>query len=218
MTLHQAASAFWRMAGQAVLWWGVLAVFASGAIAAAGWRGRQRSLELPSRSLSERFAGRRAARAGEILDVADEAGLVLRQSQDVAARQLSMLEMAIEPDLTVRADRRAFQDILGDVVHRAIEQSPCGRILLTAGRIGGFVHVAVSDDGPGTGGAIRLTRLRDAESLVTLQGGSIELDARPGEGTTVIVRLPAGRTSQDATDPAGVSVLGRETSRANIAD
>jgi hypothetical protein len=80
--------------------------------------------------------------------------------------------MAVHPGLAIQADQRAFREILGDLVRRSIEQSPCGRILLTAAWLDGCVRLSVSDDGPGADGATEFTRLRGAERLVALQGGS----------------------------------------------
>jgi hypothetical protein len=79
--------------------------------------------------------------------------------------------------------------------------------LLTAARVGCRVHASVSDDSPAADGAIRLTRLREADRIVALLGGSMEIQARPGEGTTVTICLPDSDPSDsamnaDRRDPA----------------
>ncbi len=128
--------------------------------------------------------------------------------------------MAVQPGLVIRTDQRPFREILGDLVRRAIEQSPCGCVLLTAARIGSQVHVSVSDDASAADGAIRLTRLGDAERLVALQGGSMDINSRPGEGTTVTIRLPGSDASGsdangDGPDPASARAVARNKSEAN---
>jgi hypothetical protein len=51
------------------------------------------------------------------------------------------------------------------------------------------VQIAVSDDRAATNGA--RNELRPAAELAALQGGGLDLDIRPNEGTTIIIRLPA---------------------------
>ena len=125
------------------------------------------------------------------------------------------------PASSVRTDPRALRQILGDLVSRAIEQSPCGRVLLVAAHVGGRVQITVSDDGPHPDRALQASRLRPAERLAALQGATMEIDARAGQGTTVVLRLPAGVTSRrpgieaDALDPASAWALAeRERERA----
>jgi signal transduction histidine kinase len=141
---------------------------------------------------------------------------VLRGSQSLAMDHLVRLEMAVQPGLTVRVDQHAFRVILQELVRTAIEQSPCGCVLLTATRVGCRVHASVSDDGPEADGASRLARLRHAEGIVALQGGSMEINARAGEGTTVTVRLPGGG-NPDPGDPADLRTESGKSPADNIA-
>jgi hypothetical protein len=198
VTLQQALETIRRGAGVAITWPGMLAVFASTVIAAAGWQRRQRSMR---RERQVQFADSMPPdrSAGGALDAAAEAVAVLRRLQNLATEQLVTLEMAIEPGLAIQADQRALREILAELVRSVIERSPCGRILLTAALLDGSVHITVSDDGPGADGQILLMRLRGTERLIALQGGSMEIDARQGEGATVIVRLPAICASRHAT-------------------
>lgn len=199
MMLHQTLQTIWRLAGQAVLCSSVLGVLLAGGIAVAIWRRSRRSLKRqgPPR-LPAQFPLEQAALQHSVLHVAAEAAAVLQGLQNLATQQFVRLEMAIQPGLAMVGDQRAFRETLGELARSAIEQAPCGCVLLTAARVGCRVHVSVLDDGPGADTATRLTRLRHAQLLVALQGGSLEINARPGEGTTVIVRLPG-------SDP-GVSV------------
>jgi hypothetical protein len=111
----------------------------------------------------------------------------------------------------VRTDARALREIVGDLVSHAIEQSPCGRVLLGAAHIGGRVQITVSDEAAHSDRALRASELRPAERLAALQGATLEIDARPGQGTTVVLRLPAAASGRNAKveaevvlDPASV--------------
>ena len=128
----------------------------------------------------------------------------MRQLNSLAARLLVDLEYAVQPELAVRADRRAFREILSDMVTTAIEQAPCGHVLLGAARTGGRVHVTVSDDGENPNREMRLSKLRSAERLAALHGATMEVDVRKAQGTTVFLRLPvtaAGTSSTKASEP-----------------
>jgi signal transduction histidine kinase len=111
------------------------------------------------------------------------------------------LETAIQPGLTVRADRGALLQAMSDVLDNAIRHSEGGRVLVAAGRHGGRVQIAVLDDGAAVERAEQEAHLRGAERLLALQGGTIEVSVRPGAGSTVVIRLPepaAARPTQAA--------------------
>jgi hypothetical protein len=61
--------------------------------------------------------------------------------------------------------------------------------------------------------ALQASRLRPVERLAALQGATMEIDARVGQGTTVVLRLPAGVTGRrpgieaDALDPASARAM-----------
>jgi hypothetical protein len=184
----------------------IVALTASGLVVVSGWNRRRewvaRQGQLP---VGNRFElGQTPFAAGD-LDVAAEARDVLRQLDSLAARLLVDLEYAVQPQLAVRADRRAFREILSDMVTTAIEQAPCGRVLLGAARTGSRVHITVSDDGGNPDREMRLSKLRSAERLAALQGATMDVDVRLGQGTTVFFRLPVtttGRSTTKASDPA----------------
>jgi hypothetical protein len=201
VTLHQALQAFWRVAGEAILWSSALVVMLCVVIALAAWRRGQHSpqREGPPPLDVQRWLEVAVLQRG-VLDLATEAEAVLESLQSVAMRQRVRLEMALEPGLAIMGDQRAFRETLAEIARGAIQQSPCGCVLLTAARTGGRVHASVSDDGPGTDKAMRLRRLRDVRRLVALQGGCLEINVRPGEGTTVTVHLPGSDPGDNATD------------------
>ncbi|MBV9252308.1 MAG: HAMP domain-containing histidine kinase [Acetobacteraceae bacterium] len=115
---------------------------------------------------------------------------VLRSASNQAGRYSVRLELAVPPGLEARTDPRVLRQVLGDLVGLAIPDATGGRVLVAAGLHGGRVQISVSDDGIAATEKARKPRLRDVGSLIALQGGTIEMDARSGEGTTVLIRLP----------------------------
>ncbi len=181
---------------------------------AAGWRRRHELQRRQGQPLvAEPIELAQTTFAAGVLDVGSETTAVMRQFERLAAHRFVALELAVQPDLVVRTDPRALRQILGDLVSRAIEQSPCGRVLLAAAHVGGRVQITVSDDGPHPDRALQASRLRPAEHLAALQGATMEIDVRPEQGTTVVLRLPAGATSRrsdieaETLDPASTWAL-----------
>jgi hypothetical protein len=191
----------------------LLAVTISGVVVMAGWTRRRELLQRQGRPfVTDRIELGQSPFAAGVLDVALETTAVLRQFESLAAQRLVGLELAVQPGLAVRADASALREILADLVSYAIEQSCCGRVLLGAAHMGGSIQITVSDDGAHADRALRASQLRPAERLAALQGATIEVDARAGQGTTVVLRLPAGATGRrsetktERFDPASVWV------------
>ena len=105
-------------------------------------------------------------------------------------------------------DPAQLRQALDNLVRNAVEATPeGGRVSLSARREGGGHAVEVRDTGrgiepdhlprifdlyfttkaDGTGVGLAVT-----QQIVTAHGGTIEVDSRPGGGTTMTVRLPAG--------------------------
>jgi hypothetical protein len=139
------------------------------------------------------------------LDLEAEVTRALQRAVPAAARSGVQLVRAAPPGLAVRTDRRTLAAALAAVLEHAIAASPCGKVLLTARRDGPVMEVAVLDDGTAADPATRRAALRPVESSIGLQGGSLEVAAIAGEGTTVRLRLPAPalRPQPAAATPAG---------------
>lgn len=142
---------------------------------------------------------------GAELDVAAEARDVLHQMAAEAAGHQVQLEFAVQPELSVHADRLALRAVISELVGHAVRHAPGGRVLLSAIRLGGRVQIAVIDDGAGPEAAVQEAALREVAQLVALQGGTIDVETHAGEGTTVLVRLPEpmglGRAPDEALPP-----------------
>ncbi|MCW5731349.1 MAG: PAS domain S-box protein [Alphaproteobacteria bacterium] len=126
------------------------------------------------------------------------------------------------PDLRLRADLRAIKQILLNLIVNAIKFSaPRSRIALRAGieAESGEVVIAVEDNGIGmaledipralepfrqVGHTVKSAEegaglgLPLVKRLTELHGGRLEIRSRRGVGTTVLVRLPAGRVGEAA--------------------
>jgi signal transduction histidine kinase len=189
----------------------LLALSVSAVIVLAGLRWRRYLLQLQGRPVEAvRIALGQTPFAAGVLDVAAETTAVMRRFESLAAHRFVALELAVQPELAVCTDPHALREILGDLVVHAIEQSGCERVLLGAARIGGRVQITVLDDGVHADRALRQSQLRTAQRLAALQGATIEVDARAGQGTTVVLRLPASATSRrpgfeaEILDPASI--------------
>src|ERR1700733_4978157 len=172
-----------------------LSAITCGTLLLGGWRRRQHLLARAYGAESIVTARlpiglRRAPFVSGTLDVAAEARSVLAQMAAEAAAHLVQLEFAAQADISVHADRYAVRAVLSELVANAVRHAPGGRVLLSAIRLGGRVQIAVIDDGAGPDAAVQEAELREMAQLVALQGGTIDVEAYPGEGTTVLVRLP----------------------------
>jgi len=177
-------------------------------VAGGFWRNRVLARQADPFAVAQapRFALGRTPFSGQMLNVATEVRTVLGQLAPLAAQGFVRLELAVPPELEVRADARALREVLGDLVSNAIRHTPCGHVLVGAMRHGGRVQISVTDDGAGPPEATQAARLRDAERLVALQGGTIDVDVHaPGEGATVRLRFPEPRGATAAAMPTMVA-------------
>ncbi|HUY01801.1 MAG TPA: Hint domain-containing protein [Rhodocyclaceae bacterium] len=126
------------------------------------------------------------------LDVATEARTVMGLFAELATQRGVRMEIAIEPALMVRMEQRQFHELLGAVLTHAIHAGS-GRVLLGAMRYAGRVQIAIIDEGSGNSREQQVADLRPAAQLAAMQGATLEVDARPGEGTTILLRILAPR-------------------------
>lgn len=131
---------------------------------------------------------------------------------DLVARDLEshsvQLDTSVEPRLMVAAEPRALHHVLTNLIRNSVEaiEDLRGRVLLSAVRREHWIALCVSDDGPGmtaeqaerallpfhtTKGSGTGMGLVIVRRLVSKMGGSLEVQSRPGAGTTMVVLLPA---------------------------
>jgi len=120
----------------------------------------------------------------------------------------------------IRGDRTACLLLFDNIVDNAIRYSGGGRYLgVAARRDGGAVRVEVRDAGPGIPAdeLPKVTRkffrgrgapsggsglgLAIAHRVATDHGGALRIESRPGDGTTVIVELPAAEPGDEDAHP-----------------
>jgi two-component system, cell cycle sensor histidine kinase PleC len=147
--------------------------------------------------------------------LADAMRVVSARAED---KQLT-LTAEIEPDIRIRADRRAIKQIALNLLSNAVKFTPDGgHVIVRARIVGDHAIVAIQDSGIGIPkDALRklgrpfeqvesqLTKtqhgsglgLAIAKSLAKLHGGAMRMRSRMGVGTLVVVRLPLHRLPAD---------------------
>jgi hypothetical protein len=174
------------------------ALAASGFVIAAGWRSRRaRGLavvrdrnEIPNDPLwgdPEIDAGASESPA----DVGAAIRLALKRMAPVITAQSVKVDVAAPSGLLGRMRGAALADLLEELLTAAIHGAPAGRLLLTAAAHGDRIHVGVTDDVPGADPAVRAAGIRGMKDRVALRGGSLDINVRPAEGTTVTLRFAA---------------------------
>ena len=169
----------------------------------------------------------------EPIDVAEEAAMAARLAQPSAEAGCVAVEVACPAGLpAVAADRRAFRQMLLNLVGNAVKFTPAGgSVTVTAGPGPGGrgLRVAVEDTGIGIpanrlselgrpfvqldpqGGGLVARRGRDGfglglhitRSLVELHGGRLEIESEEGAGTRVSLLFPDERlVAAEASRPA----------------
>jgi len=132
---------------------------------------------------------------------------------DVPGKALA-LEHRIDPELMLVADACAVRQVIINLLSNAVKfTEDGGRVTVRARRLAGAVTITIADAGIGIPAAAMKTigqpfeqvqnqfskskggsglGLAISKALVSLHGGAMRFRARPGVGTVVCVRLPAG--------------------------
>jgi hypothetical protein len=185
------------------------AMVASGMVIAAGWRSKharrsvsaQGRLGLPDDPLwgePEIDLDSSEARA----DVGGAIHLALKRLTPVMAAQSIKMDVAAPSGLLGRMRPAALADILEELLTAAIHAAPGARLLLTAATHGDRVYISITDDSPSADLAVRSADVRGLMERVALRGGSLEVDVRPAEGTTMTLRIAAAEERRALPEPA----------------
>src|ERR1700687_2146922 len=158
--------------------------------------------------------------------LAEAIRVVSARAQD---KQLELVAK-ISPHLILRADRRAFKQIVLNLLSNAVKFTPTGGRITVRGRAAdGCIVLAIADTGIGIAkdALARLGRpfeqvesqltkshqgsglgLAIAKSLVELHGGRMRIRSTLGNGTLVLLRLPAeGWTREAEADDACIGAI-----------
>jgi signal transduction histidine kinase len=144
--------------------------------------------------------------APEPIDLGTLVGDVARRARSLAEARGVSLDVDVAGTGPALVDPAQLRQALDNLVRNAVEATPeGGRVLLAARRESGGHAIEVRDTGRGiepdhlprifdlyfttkangTGVGLAVT-----QQIVTAHGGTIEVDSRPGAGTTMTVRLP----------------------------
>jgi len=152
--------------------------------------------------------------APEPVDLGTLVGDVARRARSVAEARGVSLDVDVPGTGTALVDPAQLRQALDNLVRNAVEATPeGGRVSLAARREDRGHAIEVRDSGrgiepdhlprifdlyfttkaDGTGVGLAVT-----QQIVAAHGGTIEVDSRPGAGTTMTVRLPAGEAEEAA--------------------
>jgi signal transduction histidine kinase len=159
--------------------------------------------------------------AEEEVDLADLCGEIAAEAGSLAGRKGVELAVQVKPAVgLIIGDRRRLSQAVGNVLRNAIAYTDAGgRVLLRAEGARDAARIIVSDNGRGIAPADqarvfdRFQRTAEgrgedqaaiglglplARQFVEAHGGTIQLQSKEGEGTTVTIRLP--RTAGQRAD------------------
>jgi signal transduction histidine kinase len=142
--------------------------------------------------------------------VATLVGEVVELYENIAEDKHIDVSTEVEADLTVPGDSKRLRQVLANLVDNAIKYTPSGgRVQISARRDGTVVRLDVTDTGIGIashnlphiwerlyrGDQSRAERglglgLSLVRAIVVAHGGTVDVSAEPGRGSTFTVRLP----------------------------
>jgi two-component system NtrC family sensor kinase len=167
------------------------------------------------------------ARASDYRNVPMNLEILLENSVRLVHNRVKLAKIELETRMAadlppVHGDEQALQQVFINLILNAVDAlPPRGRILITAAksRQAGFIEIKVIDNGPGIPEHI-LPRIFDpffttkvkekgtglglsvSQGIVRRLGGNIDVESRPGTGTTFIVLLPTTEVpSSVSSDP-----------------
>lgn len=117
--------------------------------------------------------------------------LALKRLLPVMTRRGVRAEVAVRPGLWVPLSAGGLADLLEELLAAAIHQAVADRLLVTAVVDGGQIHIGVTDDDAGADPDARAAHAQRLAERAALFGGTLDLEVRPGQGTTMTLRLAA---------------------------
>ena len=124
-------------------------------------------------------------------DVGGAIRLALKRLAPIIASQSVRVDVALPHGLLGRMKGAALADILEELLAAAIHGAPGSRLLLTAATHGDRLYIGITDDMPGADPGLRMASVRGLMERAALRGGSLDVNVRSAEGTTMTLRLAA---------------------------
>jgi hypothetical protein len=134
----------------------------------------------------------------------------LKRLMPILASREVRADVAVPPGLLVRMPGGVLEDLLEDLLATTIQRTPASRVLLASSLRGAQVQISVSDDAAGADLAERRGCFRQMSERVALNGGALDFDVRPAEGTIMTLRLAAAPALSRELDAAERSVVEAE--------
>lgn len=117
---------------------------------------------------------------------------VLRDLEQAAALRLVQVRIALAEEMTAAVATPVLQESIHAVIAAAIGRAAGGAVLITGQRSGSVLEVAVLDDGAARPRETLLTAMRPIAERLAAHGCALDVPSGNGDGSTVILRIPAG--------------------------
>ena len=157
----------------------------------------------------------------EVLDLPVLVREVADSLASMAWERYTRINLAVTPGRTMRADPQALRAALRETVATALRATSGGQVLVSVVPLGMGIQIVVTDDGTHGDQGKREADLRGVSEILAFMGGSAVVEAWPGRGTTVTLRLPRAAGSPGPFQAGGsfgtkgVRQGGRETEAAH---
>jgi two-component system NtrC family sensor kinase len=159
-----------------------------------------------------RVAGR-SATSDQVVDLSEVAPRALAEARARVPRDVQV-QVEVEEGLTASGEARVVEEVVVSLLKNALRAIPeharKGRVVVRASRAGERVRLAIEDNGVGMGPEAQRTAfepfastwskgggaglgLAVSRGLVTSLGGDLSIESALGEGTSVVLELPAAR-------------------------
>jgi hypothetical protein len=157
-----------------------------------GWRMR-RDCALAVKTGSPAWIAGPHPGPGSPADVRASVSLALRRLLPVMTSQGVRADVAVPEGILVQLEGTALTGLLERLLATAIDHGGASRLLLTATTVDAQVRISVTDNTEVTNPdlVMRTGDFQDLADQVALLGGGLEIEVRPGCGTTTTLHLPA---------------------------
>jgi signal transduction histidine kinase len=143
----------------------------------------------------------------ETLDLARAVRAAADEVDGLAWAYFVGIDLAVDPGISLRADPTMSRAVLSSTIGTSVRAAPGGHVLVTAHVLREQAHIRIIDDGTSADQRSRESRLREPADLLALLGGSLAVEARPGRGTAVTIRLPLAGSDPEENDPRAMRTL-----------